>query len=178
MEEIEEDGFVFLGIAPDIQKGRGTKGVGILLSPLAVAAWRAARAVVHNDVGPRIIAIRMEVEDSSGRKQGLFQVASYAPISIASDNEKDEYETALACVLSRRKSDDIVIICADTNSSIGRGCLSGQNAQHGAVGSFGIDFINDSGRRLRSFMKLHDLAAISSFFKKPFYGSWLHPQSK
>ena len=178
LEEIEEDGFVFLGAAPAVQNGRGSKGVGILLSPLAVAAWRAAGAVVHNDVGPRVIAVRMEVEDSAGRKQGLFQVASYAPISTAPDTEKDEYETALACVLSRRQSGDIVIVCADTNASIGRGCLGGQNVNYGAVGSHGIDFLNDSGRRLRSFMELHDLAALSSFFKKPFYGTWLHPCSK
>ena len=72
LEEIEEDGFVFLGAAPAVQNGRGSKGVGILLSPLAVAAWRAAGAVVHNDVGPRVIAVRLEVEDSSGRKKGLF----------------------------------------------------------------------------------------------------------
>ena len=178
LEEIEEDGFVFLGAAPAVQNGRGSKGVGILLSPLAVAAWRAAGAVVHNDVGPRVIAVRMEVEDSAGRKQGLFQVASYAPISTAPDTEKDEYETALACVLSRRPSGNIMIVCADTNASIGRGYLGGLNVGPGAVGPHGIDFLNDSGRRLRSFMELHDLAALSSFFKKPFYGTWLHPCSK
>ncbi|EOD05553.1 hypothetical protein EMIHUDRAFT_250225 [Emiliania huxleyi CCMP1516] len=62
---------------------------------------------------------------------------------------------------------------------IGRGCLgAGQNADYGAVGPHGINFLNDSGRRLRSFMELHDLAALSSFFKKPFYGTWLHPCSK
>ena len=72
-------------------------------------------------------------------------------------------------MLSRRQSGDIVIICADTNASIGRGCLgAGQNADYGAVGPHGINFLNDSGRRLRSFMELHDLAALSSFFKKPF----------
>jgi len=82
-------------------------------------------------------------------------------------------------VLSRRQSGDIVIICADTNASIGRGCLgAGQNADYGAVGPHGINFLNDSGRRLRSFMELHDLAALSSFFKKPFNGTWLHPCSK
>ena len=54
-------------------------------------------------------------------------------------------------MLSRRQSGDIVIVCVDTNASIGRGCLGGLNANYGAVGPHGIDFLNDFGRRLCSF---------------------------
>jgi len=70
--EIEEDGFVFLGAAPAVQNGRGSKGVGILLSPLAVAAWRAAGAVVHN---PLCLCSAEQVKADRAEKKRLKAVA-------------------------------------------------------------------------------------------------------
>ena len=47
-----------------------------------------------------------------------------------------------------------------------------------AIGSHGFNHVNVTGRRLRSFLESHDLAALSSFFKKKHYGTWQHPRSK
>ena len=46
------------------------------------------------------------------------------------------------------------------------------------VGSFGIERINDAGRRLRVFMETHEIAALSTFFNKKYYSTWTHPVSK
>ena len=179
VEEITEDGYTFLGAAPDEQDSRrGVCGVGLLLSPLATSAWKAAGPDnLHNDLGPRIIAVRMMVEDANKQQLGIFQVAAYAPTSTAPREVQDAYEAALSEVIARRTPSDILIICADINASIGRGCLDGHNG-YTAVGPHGIDHMNEAGRRLRSFLELHDLAALSTFFKKKHYGTWQHPRSK
>ena len=61
-ENFSEDGFVFLGSGPRKQVGRGSCGVGILLSPTAVVTWQAANSVLHKNLGDRVIATRLIVE--------------------------------------------------------------------------------------------------------------------
>ena len=38
--------------------------------------------------------------------------------------------------------------------------------------------MNESGRRLRSWLELHELGTLASHFKKKFYGTWLHPRTR
>ena len=181
VEEITQDGYTFLGVAPMRQDSRrGVCGVGLLLSPMAAAAWRAAGPTnLHTDVGPRVMAARLVVEDMERRQLGIFQVVAYAPASGAAVEEHDAYEAAFSEVIARRKPEDVLIVCADTNASIGRGRLNGSPSErYSAVGPHGIDHMNGAGRRLRSFLELHDLAALTSFFQKPYYGTWQHPRSK
>ena len=71
----------------------------------------------------------------------------------------------------------LLIICADANASIGRGSLDG-SGDNTVVGPYGIDHLNDAGRRLRSFLNMNNLVSMSSFFKKKYYGTWQHPASK
>ena len=47
---------------------RGSEGMGIALGPLAVEAWRDAGSVVHNDLGARVIAVRLIVKDLRGKE--------------------------------------------------------------------------------------------------------------
>ena len=49
---------------------------------------------------------------------------------------------------------------------------------YGAVGPFGLPHVNASGRRLKAFLELNELASLTSFYRKPRYGTWLHPRSK
>ena len=183
IDEFTEDGYTFLGVGPDSQTGRGSCGVGILLSPAATVAWRASSGVrnLHNDLGPRIIAVRMLVADpSNGKPMGIFQISAYAPTSDASDDDKSTFERNLTSAIARRKPGDLLIICADANASIGKGTPDSQdeNDRHITVGPHGLLHLNDAGRRLRSFLALHGLASLSSFFKKQYYGTWQHPRSK
>ena len=180
-ENFEEDGFTFLGSGPDTQQGRGSCGVGLLLSPAATTAWRAAGPDnLHNDLGPRVIAARMLVNDpASGDDLGIFQISAYAPTSDSSDDDITCFETALARAIAHRAPKDILVICADSNASIG--CENSDKTDdcaHRAIGPFGIPHINQAGRRLRTFLDLHNLVALSSFFKKKHYGTWQHPRSK
>ena len=71
------------------------------------------------------------------------------------------------------------------NASIGRGKLNDNDndIESSMVGSFGIERINDAGRRLRVFMETHQIAALSTFFNKikkyifPLR-TWTHTDSK
>ena len=180
-ENFEEDGFTFLGSGPDTQQGRGSCGVGVLLSLAATAAWRAAGPKnLFNDFGPRVIAARMLVKDpASGKDLGIFQISAYAPTSDSTDDDITCFETALAAAIAHRAPEDILVICADCNASIG--CNKSDNTDdcaHRAIGPHGIPHLNQAGRRLRTFLDLHNLVALSSFFKKKHYGTWQHPRSK
>ena len=155
-------------------------GVGIMLSPLGVTALDER----HTDLGPRVVAVRLLVNETGGprprRQLGLFTISGYAPVSTASDAEWDAYYDTLSCAISRARPGDTVIIGTDANASIGRGRLDGSrgDTRAGGVGPHGLAHINESGRRMRSFLETHALASLASFFRKKHYGTWQHPRSK
>ena len=110
---------------------------------------------------------------------GVLLISGYAPVSTASEAEWIAYYSDVALALSHRHTGDVVVWGTDGNGSIGRGSI-GQcdDERTSAVGPYGIAHINHSGRRLRTFLETNELAALSSFFRKPYYGTWLHPRSK
>ena len=91
IEELEEDGFVFVGVAPDKQLSRrGSQGVGILLSPKAVTAWRAASSFSITDLGPRIAAVKLLEWDPRSRKNiNVLYVSAYATVSAIYSNPRE-----------------------------------------------------------------------------------------
>ena len=139
IEELQEDGWLFVGSAPAAQHGRGCRGVGIMLSPLAMAALDAT----YTDLGTRVVAVRLL--DARGR--GILLISGYAPVSTASDAEWDEYYDSLASATARGHTGDLHVIGTDGNASVGRGSLGGggDGVHAGAVGPFGLDHINASG---------------------------------
>ena len=180
-DEFSEGGYCFLGVGPTNQQGRGSSGVALVLSRSATSAWQAAGAVVHADLGPRIIAAPLLATDARTRRPlGVYLVSAYAPVSTASELEWDGYYSALATAIARMPSGYVLVVCSDANASIGRGCRDTDelSTRYGAVGPHGLDHVNTSGQRLRSFMELHQLASLASFFRKAHYGTWMHPRSK
>jgi hypothetical protein len=181
-EELLEDGWLFIGSAPATQQGRGSQGVGIMLSPLAVKALDEK----HVDLGPRVVAERLLAKEAlrrgaAAKSLGVLLISGIAPVSTAPDEEWDEYYSTVSAAVARARKGDVVIMGTDGNASIGRGRLDGSSSSQeraGAVGPFGFAHINASGRRLRSFMETHALASLSSFYRKVHYGTWQHPRSK
>ena len=68
-ERMTEGGYRFFGMGPDVQRGRGSQGVAIALSPAAIAAWEAAGSHVFDGYGSRVIAVSLSVKDAVSRKQ-------------------------------------------------------------------------------------------------------------
>jgi hypothetical protein len=91
---------------------------------------------------------------------------------------KLEFEDSLATAISRRHVGDVLIIRVDANASLGRDDSKRNNDTLSSIGPHGFMHINAAGRRLHSFLELHDLATLSSFFKKQYYGTWHYPRSK
>jgi len=94
-EELLEEGWLFVGSAPAAQRGRGSMGVGIMLSPLAAKALDTR----HDDLGPRVVAVRLlAAADPRARRGsqpaqplGIFLVSGYAPQSTADEDDWDAY---------------------------------------------------------------------------------------
>ena len=183
-EELLEDGWLFIGSAPAAQHGRGSHGVGIMLSPHAASTLDEK----HVDLGSRVVAVRLLAKEPRSRcwsgnvspSLGILLISGYAPVSTASVEEWDRYYTSLSSAMARAHTGDVIIIGTDSNASIGRGCLDGSCSDDrvGAVGPHGLAHINNSGRRLRSFIETHALASLASFYRKRHYGTWQHPRSK
>ena len=117
------------------------------------------------------------------RDSGIFLLNGYAPVSSAPADEWDEYYDALSRGLARMRRGDLLIAGVDANASVGRGSLcvtpdAGAGDGCGAGGPHGLAHTNESGRRLRTWLELHELGTLSSHFTKNFYGTWLHPRTR
>ena len=162
------------GLPEDQQSRRGSQGVGIALSPQGVDAWRAGGCELHNDLGARVIAVRLLMKDNEERDVGILLISAYAPDSSYPEEVWDDYIEQLEVCMLRKQHNDILVICSDTNSSMG--VSAGGNNE--CIGTFGISHVNEAGRRMRTFLSINSLKACSTYFEKRNYGTWQHPRSK
>ena len=162
------------GLADDQQSRRGSQGVGIALSPQGVDAWKAGGCEIHDDLGARVIGVRLLMKDYEDRDIGLLLVSAYAPDSSQPQEVFDEFIENLEVCTQRKRPSDILVIGGDFNASMGTSCDNNNNS----LGPFGITHINEAGRKMRTFLSVNDLVACSTFFQKRNYGTWQHPRSK
>ena len=154
----------------------GTRGVGIILSTEAHDAWKAGGFEVHRFPSARVIAVRLIVTDQRGKEVGLFLVSAYAPIGDAEQSEWEEFLDEMDGCIDKKHSNDILLIGADCNSSIGvRGASSSK-----VVGKFGKARVNDAGTRFRNYMSLQSLSSAATHFYRSNgkYGTWMNPLTK
>ena len=181
---LEQDGYTFIGVGPQRQSRRGSLGVSITLSRRASDAWKRAGRELHVDLGPRLMAVRLEVRcgrrgKGYHRKMGIFLISAYAPTSGHPAADHAAYYAAFHHLLARRQPEDVLVACVDANASIGRGSLGGDtdaSGRAGAVGPFGLPRLNTAGRCLRDFLETQQLASLASFYRKQHYGTWIHPR--
>ena len=160
------------GLKEDQQSRRGSQGVGIVLSPQGVDAWKAGGCELHDDLGARVIAVRLLLKDDEDRDVGVFLISAYAPDSSKAEEVWTEYIDLLDVCIKRKRTNDILVICTDTNSSMGV-----SSDEKSPFGPFGLSHVNAAGRRMRTFLSTNDLIATSTHFKKRNYGTWQHPRS-
>ncbi|XP_066932661.1 craniofacial development protein 2-like [Clytia hemisphaerica] len=159
-------GYKLLLSGKEIQtNNRGSLGVGIILSPNAHNAWKAAGCEIHR-FSARIIAVRLTMVDIDNRDIGLFVVSAYAPVGVAPETEWDNFFNDLDACISKKLPNDILIIGSDTNSSIG--CLNKtiDYYNNSCVGQFGLSYANDAGHRFASHLSLNELLAVTTCFRK------------
>jgi hypothetical protein len=176
------NGLLFINHGPP-QKlcKRGSLGVSIVLSKDARKAWEQTGSKVLY-YGLRIIAIRLKLVSKAGRVgTEIYLVSAYAPDSGKTQLEKDEYNIQLQLCLDNCKEHEVLVIGADTNSSVG--VRSKHNNPYVADsdrvrGSFGIAHENKAGQELTTILGINELCLPTTFFKKKVYGTWIHPCSK
>ena len=176
IELLEHDSFKILSVGLDknTQQGnRGSQGVAIALNSDGEAAWKAGGYEMYTEFGARVMAVRLLMRDYQNRDIGVFLISAYAPIGNAPEEEWGLYFDQLSSCIAKKRQNDILLIGSDTNSSFG---ISPENED--PVGNFGISYINDSGRRFKSYLSINRLIAMTTYFKKNDYGTWIHPRSK
>ena len=147
----------------EMRTNRGEQGVGIALSPEAVEAWERAGKVLHDDLGGRLIAVRLLVKDHCEKEVGVFLVSAYCPVGNAKHELWEDFFERLRSCISRKETSDILLIGIDANSSLGIGKRGEQNMMP-AVGPYGNPHVNASGIRFRSFLEVNSLASVTTFF--------------
>jgi len=180
-EQLSLRNYSFILNGPETQSGRGSTGVGIVLNPLALDAWKAASCELHNDLGPRIIAIRLCLPTvHSSSPIGIFLISCYAPISTDSEENWTSYYTNLSECISRKINSDLLVIGSDCNASIGIRNQNTDNLYIDSIGQHGLNKLNSSGQRLLNFLQQNNLSAVTTFFKKPMhrYITWVNPATK
>lgn len=161
----------------DMKSNRGEQGVGIALSGKGVAAWKDAGSVLHDDLGARVIAIRLNLKDVSSRSVPVFLVSAYCPVGDASTEIWDEFFSQLDACVARKEKEDLLVVGTDCNSSIGTMNRSSHLGM-ASVGPYGCSHVNDAGVRFRSYLETNNFAAATTFFQKKTYETWIHPRSK
>ena len=173
--EYDQYRLITVGLDAVDQCRRGSQGVGIALSARGTDAWKASGSVVHHDFGARVLAIRMILKDPHNRDVGLFLVSAYAPVRNADERVWDDYFNNLDRCIARKPTYDILLVGADTNSSMG--CASRAELQH-HLGRFGLKHANNAGLHFSSYLAINNFVALTPCFRKQQYGTWMHPRSK
>jgi len=157
---------VIVADGPQTQKGRGTKGVAIVLSAQAVLGWEKAGKTVYGGYGGRVLGLRTVVVDKKKKERGIFLISAYAPVGVAPKAEWDQFFDNLENCIAKKHKSDILLVGADINSSIGRLEEHGEDVQNSPIGRFGLKHCNASGERFRTYLATHNMMAVSTFFSE------------
>ena len=90
MFDVNNFKFILSGLNRDEQSSRGSQGVGIVLSPKAIKAWKDGGCELYK-ISARVIALRMLLQDHRNKPIGIFLVSAYAPVGVADDTLWDRF---------------------------------------------------------------------------------------
>ena len=119
--------------------------MAICLNSDGIHAWKAAGSESHTDLGARVVAIRLLLSDSSKKDVGIFLISAYAPVGNAPDVIWNDFFDKLSTCISRKRAEDILVIGADCNASMGLDAT-----RNSPLGRFGLSYVNASGKRFLS----------------------------
>ena len=159
-------------------KYRCAQRVGIVFIPAGLDSWKAAGASVHDDLGGRVIATRLQVRDCQKRDVFIFLVSAYAPVGNAEQGMCETFLDSLDKCLSRMERNEFLVIGVDTNSSMGVSVSDDHDQHLKPTGQFGAHHRNAAGERFASSLSISNMRAVTTLFKKKNYATWNHPRSK
>ena len=104
------------------EEGLMRRGVGFVLSRRASEAWSAAgNALCEPAASTRVLGLRLVFEDMLGRKIGVCAVVGYRPLSSATEEEIDAFDSALDEAMQWAEGSDRLMVLMDGNGSVGIG---------------------------------------------------------
>jgi hypothetical protein len=163
----------------DNADNREKGGVGIILSPKAVNAWK--RAGQPDPIRPgkivgntRIMAMELHFEDNAKQICKIFFITAYLPCSSYLDEEYENSLRHLKEVLRRCPRDAIPIIGCDMNASIGVADPT-EDLHNSPIGMHGNTHTNNRGSTMKDFLRQLDLCSVATFFQKRSHDTWIHP---
>jgi hypothetical protein len=131
-------------------------GIGIILSPLAVQAWKVAGQpdpICPGKVvgATRIMVRELHFHDNANKTNKLSVISTCLPCSSYKNNEYEATLSELDKTMRKCPADATPIIGSNFNEDI----------FNSLVGCHGNPHRNDSGDKLRDFMLLHGLCSIA-----------------
>jgi hypothetical protein len=151
-------------------------GVRIILSLLAILAWKPAGQPQPIRPGKfaratQVMALKLHFCNNASKINKLFVISAYLPCSTY---KNDEYKTTLVeldKILQKFPADATPVIGGNFNASIGTANTT-KYLFNSPVGRNGNPHRNNSGNKLRDFMKLHGMCSIATFFEKQCHDTW------
>src|SRR6218665_3497549 len=121
-----------------------------------ISKKEAARAMIgYAALGPRIIKTRFRTPKG---KATVIQV--YAPTSNSTEEEIEDFYTALQEAMGNTPSQDLIIVMGDFNAKVGKDWKTWR----GAMGKFGYGEENERGERLLNFCLGNSLKIMNTQF--------------
>lgn len=136
---------------------KGHRGVGFY-----VKNSLTNRIIECKGINERIAVLKLKLNSLTN----ITIIQVYAPTSVASDNELDEFYKLLNKTY-KEESEYYTIIMGDFNAKIGTDISPSVN-----LGKYRIGNTNDSGVRLVEFAMLNNLKIAESFFKSKANKKW------
>ena len=108
--------------------------------------------------GNRILATRINVEDSKGRKRRLFIASAYAPQYHDADEMDTFYESLQEC-FDAVKPNETLVMSIDANAALGvrnKKVRKGDSV-HKVLGPHGIHGVNKAGKDMYELLAANEL---------------------
>ena len=149
------------------------EGIAIVLSGLAVGAWKAGGSC-WKAWSSRLVTATLKV--GSGRCDFLHVFSCYAPTYAASREEKDNFFDSLQQALSAVSSEECYVMLRDFNAHVGSR-VSGDEEWWNERGPHGHGALNEAGRELLSFLSINEATVCNTWFEKKdiHKQTWQHP---
>ena len=158
--------------ADDQNHHRG-EGIAIVLSDQAVKVWKASGSHCKAS-SSRIISACLKLKNEK-----LYAISCYAPTRLARREDKDQFYDKLDTIISSIPTNDKYVLLGDFNAHVGSREHNGEQWD-GVRGPHGYGTINDAGKKLLTFLSLHQATIYNTWFtKKDIHKvTWQHPKFK
>ena len=143
--DIREDGYrtIYSG-GEDHQRG-----VAVITDP-----HTSSHIIGHWPVSDRIIVVKLR-----GQHFNISIIQVYAPTSLCSESDIDNFYDDLDKAKSHCKSQEVIIIMGDLNAKVGEGRFDN------VVGQYGLGQRNERGERFIDWCKANNQIITNTWFK-------------